>query len=175
MAQEAAPAEAEVPKKKGKLLYIMIAVVALVLIGGATAAFLLTKGGDKKGKKHGDEDVTAEEEGDKGGANDEKHPPTYLKLDTFTVNLVGQDNYLQTEVQLLLADSKTQETVVTHMPEIRDTVIRLLSKRSAEELSAADGKDKLADDMRKDINDILGYRKKNQGVKKVLFVAFIIQ
>jgi len=175
MAQEPAPAEVEVPKTKGKLLYIIIAVVALVLIGGATTAYLLSKGGDKKSKKHGEEDATAEDESDKGGANDEKHPPTYLKLETFTVNLAGPDSYLQTEVQLLLADPKTQENVVTHMPEIRDAVIRLLSKRSAEELSAADGKDKLADDMRKEINDILGYRKKNQGVKKVLFVAFIIQ
>lgn len=177
MAEDAAPAE--VPKKKGKLLIIIIAVVALVVVGGGAAAFFLLKGGDKKAKKHGDEEAAATEEGGGEGegapAEDEKHPPTYLKLETFTVNLTGQDNYLQTEIQLLLADKKVQEKLDAHMPEVRDALIRLLSSKTGEELSAADGKAKLADEILKQTNEVLGVKKKSQGVKKVLFVAFIIQ
>ena len=37
----AAPAEVEVPKKKGKLLVIVIAVLAVVLVGGGVGAFEL--------------------------------------------------------------------------------------------------------------------------------------
>lgn len=176
MAQEAAPAAAEVPKKKSKLLIIIIiAVVALALVGGGAAYFLM-KGGDKKAKKADDEEAAADEEAS-ASSHGEKHPPAYLRLETFTVNLSGQDSYLQTEIQLLLSDPKMQEKVNAYMPEVRDRVIKLLSKRTAEELTApdGDGKDKLAEDLRREVNEILGFKKKSQGVKKVLFVTFIIQ
>ncbi|TCJ13472.1 flagellar basal body protein FliL, partial [Parasulfuritortus cantonensis] len=60
-------------------------------------------------------------------------------------------------------------------PEVRDAIIRLLSSKQAEELSVLEGKDKLAADIRKQVNDILGVKQPNEGVKKVLFNAFIIQ
>jgi flagellar FliL protein len=175
MAQDEAPAEAQAPKKKGKLLIIIIAAVLVLVIGGGAAAYLLLSGGDKKSKKHaGDEEAAAEEGGGEEGGGDE-HPPVYQKLDTFTVNLAGQDSYLQTEIQLKLADAKVGEKLNAHMPEIRDALIRLLSKKTPEELNAPDGKDKLAEEVNASVNEVLGVKKKSQGVKKVLFVAFIIQ
>lgn len=174
MAQDEAPAEAQAPKKKSKLLIIIIAVVLVLVVGGGAAAFLLLSGGDKKAKDHGDGEAAAEGEAD-SEAEAEAHPPVYQKLETFTVNLSGQDSYLQTEVQLKLADPKVGEKLNSHMPEIRDAIIRLLSKKTPEELNAPDGKDLLAEEIRQSINEVLGFKKKNQGVKKVLFAAFIIQ
>ncbi len=175
--EAAAPAEGEAPKKKSKLLIIIIAVLAVVLIGGGAGAYLLLSkpASEKKAKAgHGDEEAAADDEEDGGGHEDE-HPPVYEKLETFTVNLADQESYLQTEVQLVLADAKVQEKIKTRMPEVRDALIRLLSSKTAEELAQLEGKDKLAQEVQKAVNEVLGVKKKSKGVKKVLFAAFIIQ
>lgn len=173
MSKEAAPAEAEAPKKKGKLLIIIIAVLAVVLIGGGAGAYLLLSkpASEKKAKAdHGDEEAAADEEGEEDGA-----APVYEKLETFTVNLADQESYLQTEIQLMVADVKVQGKIKAHMPEVRDSLIRLLSSKTAEELAQPEGKAKLAEEVGKAVNDVLGVKKKSKGVKKVLFAAFIIQ
>jgi flagellar protein FliL len=174
MAKDAAPPEGEAPKKKGKLLIIIVAAVVVLVLAAGGAFFVLSKpSADKKAKKgHGDTEAVAEEED--SGEHEDTHP-VYEKLDQFTVILADQDSYLQTEVQLLLADAKVQEKIKLHMPEIRDAMIRLLSSKTAEELSQPEGKDKLGQEVQKAINDVLGVKSKAKGVKKVLFAAFIIQ
>lgn len=163
--EEAAAAGEEAPKKgKGKLLIIIAAVVAVVLIGGGVAAWLLLS------KPDAEEGAKQEEH-----AEEEHAAPIYEKLETFTVNLADQAGYLQTDIQLMLEDAKVQEKIKAHLPEVRDAMIRLLSSKTAEELSQQEGKDKLAEDIQKQINEVLGVKGKEKGVKKVLFGAFIIQ
>lgn len=179
MAKEETPAEGAPPKKKGKLLIIILALVGVIVLSGVgIAVWLLTSPPEKskKAKAHADEDQ-GDEAADEGEEEEEgdDHPPVYEKLEQFTVNLADQETYLQTEIQLLLADAKVQEKIKTRMPEVRDAMIRLLSSKMPEELSAADGKTRLAEDVQKEINDVLGIKKKSKGVKKVLFGAFIIQ
>ncbi len=167
MAKEEVPApEGEAPKKKGKLLIIIIAVVAVLVIGGGAGVYLLmSKPNAEEGAKHGEE----------GEHADEGHAPIYEKLETFTVNLADQQSFLQTEIQLMVEDAKVQEKIKAHMPEVRDALIRLLSSKTSEELSQQEGKDKLAEEVQKQINEVLGAKGKGKGVKKVLFAAFIIQ
>jgi len=172
MAKDAALPDGEVPieapKKKKKLLIIIIAAVVVVLLLAAGGAFfLMSKPAAEKNAKAG--------HGDEAAAHEEEHPPVYEKLETFTVNLADQETYLQTEVQLVLEDNKVQEKIKGRMPEVRDAVIRLLSSKTAEELSQPEGKDKLAQDVQKAVNEVLGVKQKSKGVKKVLFAAFIIQ
>lgn len=178
MAKEETPAEGEAPKKKGKLLIIILALVGvIVLAGGGLAAWLLMSAPDKskKAKEHGDEEGDAHG-GEEGGEEEgDGKPPVYEKLEQFTVNLADQESYLQTEIQLLVADSSVQEKIKARMPEVRDAMIRLLSSKTAEELSMPEGKDKLAEEIQEEINAVLGIKKKSKGVKKVLFGAFIIQ
>ncbi|MEW6676552.1 MAG: flagellar basal body-associated FliL family protein [Pseudomonadota bacterium] len=180
MAKEEAPTEGEAPKKKGKLLIIILALVGVVVLaGGGLAAWLLMSAPDKSKKAkaedggeegHGDAEAGEEEE-----EGHDEHPPVYEKLDQFTVNLADQETYLQTEIQLLVASPEVQAKIKERMPEVRDAMIRLLSSKMPEDLSMPDGKTKLADEVQKEINDVLGIKKKSQGVKKVLFGAFIIQ
>lgn len=166
MAKEEPAAEVEQPKKKGKLLIIILAVVGVLVIGGGVGAYLLlSKPAAEKHDKHGDEEAAAEDE----------HPPVYVKLEAFTVNLADQESYLQTEVQIMVADAKVGEKMNARLPEVRDALIRLLSSKTGEELSLQEGKDQLATEIQKQINEVLGIKKKSEGVKKVLFVAFIIQ
>lgn len=163
--EEEAATEVEAPKKKGKLIIIILAVVAVLVIGGGVGAYLLlSKPAVEANDKHGDEEAEAEDE----------HPPVYVKLEAFTVNLADQV-YLQTEVQLMVADAKVGEKMNARLPEVRDALIRLLSSKTGEELSQQEGMDKLAIEIQKQINDVLGVKKQSDGVKKVLFGSFIIQ
>ena len=187
MAKEEAPAEAEAPKKKGKLLIIIIALVAvIVLAGGGVAAWLLMSPPDKQKKAKGDDEEHADEEGhgeegdgeegdEEEGHGDEEHPPVYEKLEQFTVNLADGESYLQTNIQLLVASPEVQAKIKARMPEVRHAMIQLLSSKTSEELSQPDGKKKLAEEVLKEVNGVLGVKKKSKGVKKVLFDAFIIQ
>jgi len=172
MAKEETPAEEEVPKKKkGKLLIIILALVGVIVLAvGGVVAWLLTSAPDKEKKAgaHGEQD--GEE-----AAHEDEHPPVYVKLEQFTVNLADHESYLQTEVQLLVADPHVQDKISTRLPEVRDALIRLLSSKTVEDLSQPDGKDTLADEIKRDINHVLGIKKEAEGVKKVLFGAFIIQ
>lgn len=177
MAKEEAVAEGAAPKKKGKLMIIIIAVVAVVLIGGGVGAYLLmSKPAAEKKAAHGDEEAGAEEEGgDEEEHADEEHAPVYVKLEAFTLNLADDESYLQTEMQLLVADAKVGEKMNARLPEVRDALIRLLTSKTAEELSQPEGKDKLAAEIQKQVNEVLGIKSKSKGVKKVLFGSFIIQ
>jgi len=166
MAKEEEVVQVEQPKKKGKLLIIILAVVGVLVIGGGVAAYLLlSKPAVEENAKHGDEEAEAEDE----------HPPVYVKLEAFTVILAYQESYLQTEIQLLVTDAKVGDKMNARLPEVRDALIRLLSSKTGEELSQQDGMDKLAIDIQKQINDVLGIKKESEGVKKVLFGTFIIQ
>ncbi len=162
--EEVTVEEAPPPRTKGKWLIIILMVVAVLVIGGGVGIYLLLSA------------PAAEQQGKNGDevARDE-HPPIYEKLETFTVNLSDQESYLQTEIQLIVADDKVQERLKLRMPEVRDSLIRLLSSKSAEELSQQEGKDKLAEEIAKQINEVLGIKQRSKGVKKVLFAAFIIQ
>jgi flagellar FliL protein len=181
--EEVAAAGEEVPKKKGKMMIIIIAVVAVLVIGGGVGAFLLLQkpAVEKKAKHATDEaadedghgDAADEEEDD--GHGDDEHPPIYVKLEAFTVNLADQESMLQTEMQLLVADAKVSEKLTARLPEVRNALLILLSSKTPDDLSQPDGKTKLALEIQKSINDTLGIKKKSKGVKKVLFGAFIIQ
>ncbi|MFZ5482794.1 MAG: flagellar basal body-associated protein FliL [Pseudomonadota bacterium] len=167
-AEEAAP---EAPKGKSKkLLIIILAVVLLVVLaGGGAAVYLLTS-------KPAAEQVEGEEgEDEEAHAEEEEHPPVYEKLDAFTVNLADGETYLQVEINLKLADAKLSEKLKARMPEVKDAVLRLLSSQSPEELATVEGKDKLAGEVQKSVNEVLGVKKASKGVEKVLFPAFIIQ
>lgn len=162
MAKEEAAA-IEPPKPRGKKMLIIIAAVVLLVVVTVAALLLFMP------KQGGDGEQQAEV------AAEEEHPPVYEKLDSFTVNLADGEAYLQVEIHLLVADATVQEKIKQHMPEVRDGVIRLLSSRTSEELSVLEGKDKLAADVQKQINDVLRVTKPDEGVRKVLFNAFIIQ
>ncbi len=74
-----------------------------------------------------------------------------------------------------MADPKVQEKLKQHMPEVRDALLRLLTSKTAEELMTAEGKTALAEEVRKEVNRVIGAKKASQGVKDVLFTSFIIQ
>lgn len=150
------------PGKKKKLLFMIIGlVVVLVLAGGGVGVWLLMTPPDQKDEK--------------AAVKEEEHPPIYEKLDTFTVNLSDKESYLQVELALKLSDPELQAKVKIYMPEVRDVLLRLLSSKSAEELTTQEGKDKLANEIQAQVNEVLNIKEPGKGVMGVLFNSFIIQ
>ncbi|HNH36159.1 MAG TPA: flagellar basal body-associated FliL family protein [Rhodocyclaceae bacterium] len=185
-ADAAAEAPAAPPKKKKLLLFIIIGVLVLVLGGGA-AVFLLKKKPAEEG-----------EDGDEAPKKEAKHkksepakPPSYLKLDTFTTNLMPESpdqtaaQYIQVVVELKVGDPHEAETIKQFMPEIRDRILRLLSGRKPSQLAPLEGKDTLAQEIRDSVNLIVNppAKKPKSGkveapeepVLSVHFSSFIIQ
>jgi flagellar FliL protein len=154
-AKKDAPAEgAAVPKKKGKLLLIIIAAVLVVVIS-AVAALLLLK---KPPPEDEDEDADAPpvktaKAKKKGPAT----PPVFAKLDPFVVKLQTeqQEAYVQAIPELKLTDALTGEQIKQFMPEIRHKLLLILAGKKASELSAPEGMQALANQIRESINATL--------------------
>lgn len=135
-------AEAPAPKKGGKLLLIATAALALAGGGGGAAWFLYFK-----------------DAGSPAGARIEApKPPVFVNLEPFTVNLQpegGADQYLQTVAVLKIADTATADILKQYMPEVRHRILLLLSGKHASELATPQGREALAEQLRREVNRII--------------------
>lgn len=129
---------------KKKLIMILVAVVLLVVVGGAAAVLLLKKKPAEEGED-GAEAVEAPVHKAKPKVKSE-HPPTFVPLDPFTVNLADKDvdRFAQVGVTLEVDDPKFAEQIKAYMPAIRSNVLMVLSYKTAAELLSREGKEKLA-------------------------------
>ncbi len=105
-------------------------------------------------------------EGGGGGA--------YVRLEPFTVNLVGLHQVIQVSITLKPAKPEVADKIKTYMPAIRHEIILLLSGKTPEQMQTSDGKQKLIGETRYAANKALGMTSKD-GVADVLFESFIIQ
>ena len=143
-----APAAEEAAPKGGgskKLIIILAAVLVLVLGGGGAALMLLKKKPVEEG-----EDGEATEAPVKAKAHAKSdHPPTFVPLDPFTVNLADKDvdRFAQIGVTLQVDDPKFADQLKAYMPAIRSNILMVLSHKTAVELLTREGKEKLAKDI----------------------------
>jgi len=101
--------------------------------------------------------------------------PVFVPLDMFTVNLSSVDNYLQATFELKVANQQTAEEVRQYLPLIRNGVILLLTSKSNEEISSADGKQKLSTELVEKVNSILGKEGLKDTIQSVNFTSFLVQ
>ncbi|MDR7268834.1 flagellar FliL protein [Pelomonas saccharophila] len=142
-------AEAAAPKGGGskKLIIIIAAVLVLVLVGGGAAVMLLKK---KPPAEDGEDGAEATETAAKPKAHAKSdHPPTFVPLDPFTVNLADKDvdRFAQIGVTLQVEDPKFADQIKAYMPAIRSNVLMVLAHKTAAELLTKEGKEKLAKDI----------------------------
>ena len=144
--QAEAPAEGEdqPPKKKGKLPLVLGLVVLLAVGGGAWFFMFKDKGGD------GD---TAQQQ----VRTQPPKPPVFVPLDAFTVNLSAEqgDQYLQVAATLKVLDQPAADIAKQYMPEVRHRTLILLSSKKAAEVASAEGRERLAEEIRQTANNIL--------------------
>jgi flagellar FliL protein len=157
---EAAP---EAKKKKPLLLIAIVLVVLLAAGGGAGWYFLGNKPPAAAGK---DAKAAPPKEAAK--------PPVFVTLEPFTVNLAGGEHYLQLGVVLQVADEETAEAVKTHLPQVRNALLLLLSSKTPADLESIEGKQKLAGEILNDTRAPVG-EASAKNVQSVLFASFVVQ
>jgi len=199
VSEAAATEEAKPVKPKSKKMVIIIALV-LLLVGVGVGGYLFIA----KKNAHAAEDADAEaDDAPAATAHAEpKTPPTFLPLDNMVVNLAdpGGERMAQVGVTIELSDAHAVEKVKAYLPAIRSSILLLISQRTAAELLAREGKEKLAQDILQEVSRPLGFevepkeasvQHKADGTKKkkkkpkegeeanpvhgVLFSSFIVQ
>lgn len=155
------PEDAEaVPAGKSKTkLFIIIGAVVVLLGGGGAAAWFLTQGSQHPGE----------------AKSEPPKAPVFLPLETFTVNLQGGEQYLQTDITLQVADEAQVEGIKLQMPRVRSRMLALLSSKQASELTTAEDKKKLTQEIMAQLNTPFYPQGKPQQVIDVLFTTFVIQ
>ncbi len=192
MAKDAKPAEEgaeQPPKKSKKLLIIILAVVLLLVIGGGGAAYVLLSKSSHADASGDDEEVAEETEAPskkKSKKKEKAGPPVFVNMEPFTVNLVPEtgDQYLQVILSTELESAEAEPQIKALLPKIRNNITLLLSSKKASELLPKEGKEKLAEELKNEINAVVspdeeapkGKHAATDGpVKSVLFTSFIIQ
>ena len=162
-AAAAAPANAgaAVPVKKGKkkLIIIVAALLLLLVIGGGATVFLLKKRAAAAAAADGGDDAgTSASAGHHSDKPDLKHPPTFLPLDPFVVNLADKDadRYAQIGITFEVEDPKFAEEMKAFMPAIRNGILMILSHKSSAELLDRAGKEQLAGEILRDSARTMG-------------------
>jgi flagellar FliL protein len=144
------------PKGKKKLIIIVAAVLLVVLAGGGAALMMAMQkaGADTEEGAEG-EDAAASPK----AKGDPKAPPMFVALDPFTVNLADRnaDRYAQVAVTLELADAALEPQIKTYMPAVRSNILLAIADRTAGELLARDGKEALAQRIRREASRAMGH------------------
>ena len=163
MSAAAAPAgDASAKKGSKKLIIIIVAVLLLLVAGGGAALFLMKKGAAEEGDE-ADADgshapAAAHAPAPKARKHDSGHPPSYVALDPFVVNLADRESerYAQIGMTLEVDDPKFAEEMKGYMPAIRNAILMILAHKSAAELLERSGKEALAAEiMRESVRPLL--------------------
>lgn len=157
---------------KSKLIIIILAAVIVLGLGGGAAWYFLhgssaeeTAEAPKKEKASGKK------------KKKEEHPPEYLPVEPFTVNLQPEngDQYLQVAFTLQVDGPEQAELIKTNMAKVRSRVLLLLSGKKASEISTVEGKQQLAGEILAAVKAPFAEHEDEQEVTDVLFTSFIIQ
>jgi flagellar protein FliL len=149
----------ETKGKSRKLLWLAMFAVFIIIVGGAAffaAPYLKGKTG-KSPKKPEPEQVKAT-----------------LALDPFLVNLADKEEirFVKTTFQLGLAKEPSEEAKSgAAIAAIRDSIISLLSSKTAEQILTTQGKDKLREEIRSRIRSVAP----NINILEVYIVDFVVQ
>ncbi|MGA2551731.1 MAG: flagellar basal body-associated protein FliL [Burkholderiaceae bacterium] len=158
-----AAAEEEAPvakKKKSKLMLILPIVFVLLAGAGGGAWYFLHKGKDAEAAKAAEPAPVK--------------PPVFVNLEPFTVNLQGGEHFLQIGLVLQVNSDETSEAIKVFLPQIRNSLLLLLSSKTPEELASIDAKHKLADEILAETRKPLGPAVA-EGVQAVLFGSMVVQ
>ncbi len=160
-------------------LVVIVAVVALVMgLGGAFAVVKLAGGshapGDEKTdatpeKKGGHEEATPKAaSGTQGTA-----PGAMFDLEPFIVNLADapEIRYLKLTMKLEVDAADPGAELGSRVPQIRDTILVLLSSKESSAIRTPQGKFQLRDEITKRVNDLLP----KASVRTAYFTEFVVQ
>jgi len=157
--EEVKDAEKDQAPKKSKLKLIIIGVVVLLI--GAGGFFGYSK--YKKGKN------------EKTEANKTEKVTIICPINSFVVNLLDKQNvgkrYLKVTIQLEVGKEEDKLLIENHNPQLRDTILLLLSSQTLKEINTMEGKLELKQALLSRMKQILG----DGVVRRIYFTEFVVQ
>lgn len=150
-----APADAAAPAPKKSKLMLIIVIAVVLLAGGGGGAWYYMKSKAAAGE---------EEEAPKPSAK----ASVFVPLEQFVVNLQPDDGpqFLQTQMTLKVVDQSASDLVKSHMPEVRNRVLLLLSSKKPSQLTTRDGKRALSEEISAEIDAVIAPPKPVKKAKK---------
>ena len=94
-------------------------------------------------------------------------------LDTFIVNLAdkGGKRYLRITVDLELDNEGLESEIKKRLPQVRDSILTILPTKRFEDISSANGKTALRDEMLTRLNGLLAHGQ----ITNIYFKEFVVQ
>lgn len=148
-------------KKKMMILFVLIGVLSVGAGIGGTWYFM-------QQQEDGSEVVTRKK----------KRLTTFIKIESFTVNLQSDDrepHYLQVELSLKANESEVVKIIEDRKPEVRNQILLLLSSKKPAEINTLEGKQKLSQEIIQAIRSTINSEDLEDDILDVLFTSFIIQ
>ncbi len=109
----------------------------------------------------------------------EASSPVYVAFDPFTVKLLKEngDQVLQLAITVEAENMRIVEKLKMYTPNLRNSVMLLLAAKKASDLDLIGGKERLANEIRELMNDVMntGDKGTEGPVREVLFTSFVIQ
>ena len=172
MADEKAVEEAAEEKGgRSNLLVLILAVLVSMGVGGGAVYFLLGPASAETAGESAEEEGAEDPEAAEAAARD-LAARTY-SLEPFVVNVQGESypRYLKVTIDLQADSPETVAELESHLSQIRDAVIVLLSSRRLEDITDFEGKAVLKEDLLDRLNALLDRGR----VEAVLFSEFVVQ
>ncbi len=144
-----------VKAKGGSKKLLIIIVCAVLVLGGGIGYFVFSK--SKK------PDETKEKT--------EEKKSVLVALDPFILNLAEQGRFLKISIQLELSEPSIEEQLKNKLPQLRDVIIMLVSNKSVESISSAEGKFQLKDEILLRSNQVMG----KDVIRNIYFTEFVMQ
>jgi flagellar FliL protein len=181
---EAAEEKLAVPVASGVPLKLVIMIVVGTLVLGLGGAFVLfrmtgshtgTEGSKAEAAAHGDGPAVAEGS-DKAAGHAAGHaaaPGIIADMEPFIVNLADapEIRYLKLTVKLDLDRAAAVEEVKQRTPQIRDSILVLLTSKDSATIRTPQGKAQLRDEITQRVNGLLP----KPAVRSAYFTEFVIQ
>lgn len=148
---------------KKKLIIIIAAVAVLLLVGGGGAFYMMQKKAAEHAAAMADEEAGDEPAADSHAKAEKperpEHPPTFVPLDPFVVNLADKDSdrFAQVGLNLQVEDAKVGDEIKNYMPAIRNAILLILAHKTSEDLLSPDGKELLAKELKWAATGAMGY------------------
>lgn len=157
--EEVKDAEKDQAPKKSKLKLIIIGVVVLLIGAGGFFGY----SNYKKGKN------------EKTEANKTQKVSIICPINSFVVNLLDKQNvgkrYLKVTIQLEVGKEEDKLLIENHNPQLRDTILLLLSSQTLKEINTMEGKLELKQALLSRMKQILG----DGVVRRIYFTEFVVQ
>ena len=173
------------PKKSKMMLIIILLLVVVAGAGGFFGWKYFKAKADTtahaNASGHGEEESDDEEKPKKSKKKKKEKEKGHeegatVNFEPFLVNLADKEasRYVKTSIRLLVANKESAESIAkgeTLMPRMRDTILTLLSAKTAEEMTSNEGKEKLKKEILEKVNEYLP----EDGAEEVFFTDFVVQ